>query len=406
MLPFRFLRDSVKSRSTVRPLVAQKPAAIIESVEPRVMLSGDITASLNANGHLKLLGDAEGNDLVAIIAADGSVSFTSNSTTVNGQTAEDVNLAGTVNSISGSLGDGADSLVIQGETGAVPVIDRNVVIRLGAGGDSFTLRGLDVGGRVYIGGDGDNDIITIEAVDADGELIAAGNREADTVSVRYINTGTNVRVRGGGEVDTLTVGERVEGPDSDAVSTDGSTRNDSDTELILSAESTTAQRTQISQRFSTNPHQAESDSDFNERLGDIFGLDPQDFSFTPATAFPTGFPDYDPAEFQSTASGLQFRIIDAGTGGTPTTSDTVSVDYQGLLPTDGSQFDSSYDRGEASSFGVTQVIAGWTEGLQLIAEGGRIQLLIPDYLAYSSQTRTGIPAYSPLFFNVELISIA
>jgi FKBP-type peptidyl-prolyl cis-trans isomerase len=103
-------------------------------------------------------------------------------------------------------------------------------------------------------------------------------------------------------------------------------------------------------------------------------------------------------------SGLQYKVLTAGTGDTPKSSDSVKVHYKGTL-VDGTQFDSSYDRGTPAEFGVTQVIRGWTEALQLMKEGGKWQLTIPAELAYGSADRPGIPANSVLLFDVELLEV-
>ena len=105
-----------------------------------------------------------------------------------------------------------------------------------------------------------------------------------------------------------------------------------------------------------------------------------------------------------TDSGLQYRVLQEGTGVKPTTSDKVSVHYKGTL-TDGTQFDSSYDRGQPATFGVTQVIKGWTEGLQLMAEGSKYEFVIPSELAYGAPGRPGIPPNSVLIFEVELLEV-
>lgn len=104
---------------------------------------------------------------------------------------------------------------------------------------------------------------------------------------------------------------------------------------------------------------------------------------------------------QTTASGLQYTIIDAGTGKAPQPSDEVTVNYRGTL-VDGNEFDSSYKRGEPSSFNLSGVIKGWTEGLQLIGEGGKIQLFLPPKLAYGDR---GPLAHRTLVFDVELIAV-
>jgi FKBP-type peptidyl-prolyl cis-trans isomerase len=104
-------------------------------------------------------------------------------------------------------------------------------------------------------------------------------------------------------------------------------------------------------------------------------------------------------------SGLQYKVITMGTGAKPTTADTVVCDYRGTF-LDGSEFDSSYKRGQTASFGVTQVIKGWTEALQLMPVGSKWQLFIPANLAYGPGGRPGIPPNSTLIFDIELHSIA
>lgn len=103
----------------------------------------------------------------------------------------------------------------------------------------------------------------------------------------------------------------------------------------------------------------------------------------------------------TTASGLQYQIIEPGTGKAPSPTDQVSVHYRGTL-VNGSEFDSSYSRGEPTSFRLDGVIKGWTEGLQLIKEGGKIRLVIPPELAYGER---GTLAHQTLVFDVELISV-
>lgn len=106
-----------------------------------------------------------------------------------------------------------------------------------------------------------------------------------------------------------------------------------------------------------------------------------------------------------TESGLQYTVIEEGTGSTPTTSSTVRVHYEGRL-VDGQVFDSSIARGEPIEFPVTGVIAGWTEALQLMKEGAKYQLTIPAELAYGSQGAGAmIKPHSVLVFDVELIAV-
>jgi|SaaInl6LU_22_DNA_1037377.scaffolds.fasta_scaffold05484_6 FKBP-type peptidyl-prolyl cis-trans isomerase FklB len=104
-------------------------------------------------------------------------------------------------------------------------------------------------------------------------------------------------------------------------------------------------------------------------------------------------------------SGLQYKIIKQGTGAIPTAADKVKTHYTGTL-INGKKFDSSVDRGEPATFGVTQVIKGWTEALQLMPEGSKWELYIPHTLAYGAQGAGGsIPPYSALIFEIELIEI-
>jgi FKBP-type peptidyl-prolyl cis-trans isomerase len=102
--------------------------------------------------------------------------------------------------------------------------------------------------------------------------------------------------------------------------------------------------------------------------------------------------------------GLQYKILTAGTGAKPAASDTVTVNYKGTL-IDGTEFDSSYKRGQPASFPVGGVIKGWTEALQLMPVGSKWQLFIPSDLAYGDAGRPGIPPAATLVFEVELISI-
>ncbi len=104
-------------------------------------------------------------------------------------------------------------------------------------------------------------------------------------------------------------------------------------------------------------------------------------------------------------SGLQYRVLASGEGESPTTTDSVLAHYHGTL-TDGTVFDSSVDRGEPATFGVSQVIAGWTEALQLMKVGDKWRLFIPPGLAYGEASPTpAIPPNSALIFDVELLEI-
>lgn len=109
----------------------------------------------------------------------------------------------------------------------------------------------------------------------------------------------------------------------------------------------------------------------------------------------------------TTASGLQYIEVQEGTGVAPKVGQTVYVHYRGTLQ-DGTQFDSSYDRGAPLSFvlGTGRVIAGWDEGIALMKVGGKAKLTIPPELGYGSREIPGvIPANSTLIFEVELVSV-
>ncbi len=108
---------------------------------------------------------------------------------------------------------------------------------------------------------------------------------------------------------------------------------------------------------------------------------------------------------KTTASGLQYKITQEGTGKSPTANSVVKVHYTGKL-VDGTVFDSSVERGEPIEFPLNQVIAGWTEGLQLMKEGSKATLYIPSNLGYGEQGASGmIPPNSTLIFDVELIEV-
>lgn len=112
------------------------------------------------------------------------------------------------------------------------------------------------------------------------------------------------------------------------------------------------------------------------------------------------------AEVTSTESGLQYEVITAAEGDKPSATSNVTVHYHGTL-IDGTVFDSSVDRGEPASFGVDQVIKGWTEALQLMPKGSKYRLYIPEDLAYGQSPHPGGPIepFMALIFDVELLEI-
>ena len=106
----------------------------------------------------------------------------------------------------------------------------------------------------------------------------------------------------------------------------------------------------------------------------------------------------------TTASGLQYEILTKGTGASPSLMDSVTVHYAGTL-LDGTEFDSSIKRGEPATFRLDAVIAGWTEGLQLMKEGDKFKFYIPSDLAYGSRGSRSIEPNSALIFEVELLKV-
>ena len=112
---------------------------------------------------------------------------------------------------------------------------------------------------------------------------------------------------------------------------------------------------------------------------------------------------YNAGGMTTTASGLQYKVLEQGDGPMPVASSTVTAHYRGCL-LNGTQFDSSFDRGQPSSFPLSNVIPGWTEGLQLMPQGSRFLFYIPAELAYGAQgSGNVIPPNSPLLFEVDLL---
>ena len=112
----------------------------------------------------------------------------------------------------------------------------------------------------------------------------------------------------------------------------------------------------------------------------------------------------DNSDVKETPTGLQYRVLREGDGDSPVAEDRVKVHYAGKL-IDGTEFDSSYERGDPTEFGLNQVIKGWTEGLQLMKVGAKYEFFIHPNIAYGARPRPTIPANSVLIFEVELLDI-
>lgn len=137
-------------------------------------------------------------------------------------------------------------------------------------------------------------------------------------------------------------------------------------------------------------------------------LSADDAKEVPLPKLPKGAGEVDkdaPKSFETTKSGLKYRVLRQGKGEKPKASNTVKVNYHGWLD-NGKVFDSSYNRGQSIEFGLRQVIPGWTEGMQLVGEGGMIELEIPSELAYGSRgAGRDVPPNATLHFLVELIKV-
>ena len=124
-----------------------------------------------------------------------------------------------------------------------------------------------------------------------------------------------------------------------------------------------------------------------------------------APASPAAATAKETGKVTTTASGLQYEVLTEGSGPKPSATDNVTVHYKGTL-TDGTVFDSSYDRGQPATFPLNRVIPGWTEGVQLMTVGSKYKFTIPSNLGYGAAGAGGvIPPNATLVFEVELLKI-
>ncbi len=166
----------------------------------------------------------------------------------------------------------------------------------------------------------------------------------------------------------------------------------------------------IEHAFADSSEMSEADArkaleDFDKRLNDLAASQAAEKSAAVKKAGDDFRAEFAKQEgVKQTESGLLYQVITEGTGASPLATDTVEVHYKGTL-TDGTQFDSSYDRNEPATFPLDRVIAGWTEGVQLMKEGAKFKFVIPPELAYGENDTPTIPANSTLIFEVELLKV-
>ena len=411
------------------PRTRRRPSApprAAETCDVRAMLSGNVVAELSG-GVLSITGDAEGNVLTASVDEDG-VSFSSaDGTTVNGQAAADVRLTGGVTSVVFRGARGDDRLSLRGE-GEGRHVSGDVRLRGDRGDDVLNVDGLRIGGdlrvvettvpeapaaadpsagsdfvavrgaeaeNVVVSGGGGRDVVSVLETAASGDLLVYGQDGSDVLSGRDNTAGGRAAFYGGREADRL----RVEGAPADVlvrgyIQLDEAERDaardpveSAGDVLRVTADSGDADRDALQNLT----------SDALVRLGDLDAL--ADGAFA-ADNFIDGFPALDLSQFTRSESGVFFRLIEAGSGGTPADGESVASVFQGFSA-DGTEFQ---PRGEgAFVVGPSPTsIVGFAEGLQRLGEGGRIQVLIPSTLAYGARgSGSGGLFGESLLFNLE-----
>ena len=410
----------LKTRSAAHQSIATRPAPAevrcAETVEPRTLLSGNVTAEI-VDGVLVLTGDNSTNHIDVVLTQNGTVQITGDATRVNrGFDVVELDIpGGTLAGIDAKLGRGGDhlSIVTEGYGGAnstdLTVIDGDVLIHAGHGHDIIWLEGLDISGHLDVDCGPSNDAVAVKSVKAssirivgahgsdhiglngiaaEGDVTVYGSRDADRIVSLGVQSGGITRIQGGDGPDWL-VG------DIDAVVNGHAGANFA--------------RTQIETPLDRSLAAIVVDA-VNEAAGDevLPALDAVDVSTFPDQTDPG---DVNPShaftqDFTATPSGMYYRIIGESTGANrPTVSSTITVHYEGRL-LDGSVFDSSYERQESATFPLANLIPGWKGVIPLMEPGQKIQVFIPPHLGYGAAGSGSIPGNAYLYFCVELIDFS
>lgn len=403
---------------------ARIPAAV-EVCDRRTMLSGNVTAEL-AGGVLTIAGDRDGNVLTATIDGDAVTFASADGTTVNGQAAGDVSLPGAVSSVSFRGFAGDDRLTLRGD-GDLEHVSGDVTLRGDGGDDVLNVDGLRVGGNlrieettlpgtpggsdpfagadfvavrdvqadgVFVSGGSGGDVVTVLDSAAEGDLLVYGHDGADVLAGSGNDAGGRAAFYGGRESDRL----RVAGEAADVLVRGYIELDEADRDTARDPVEADGRVVRVTDDSEDADRDALENltSDALVRLGDLDALADDAFA---AENFIDGFPAVDLSQFEESESGVFFRLLEPGTGGTPADGESVNSVFQGFQA-DGSEFQA---RGEGS-FVVgpnPTSIVGFAEGLQMLGEGGRIQVLIPSRLAYGAGGSRGDLFAETLFFNLE-----